>query len=269
MKIFYGNDDCRQFSAPSKYAFLNWWFDNGYGENCNPHQHIFDNYTMGTAFLGNALLSLNDIVESGNSCSVADKLIFPILFNTWHGLELWLKSSISAFRLLVHEEEKTILGHEIINYAKVLNELLNKYEYNFIISRALSSLNLVINEFERVNAHFDFARYSFDNKGKFQFYNAPYGSNKQWQNSSDYELENIVPNTCVDIYCLFESLADIFQNFGAFVEYLTLCINNGEIVSDASYQNYLTAMESSEKSFKKYDSQELTIRDIIIKAIMS
>ena len=42
MKIFYGNDDYRQFGTPSKYAFLNWWMDNGYGENCNPYQHIFD-----------------------------------------------------------------------------------------------------------------------------------------------------------------------------------------------------------------------------------
>lgn len=76
------------------------------GRDYYTYQHIFDNYTMGTAFLGNALLSLNDIVESGNCCNVADKLIFPILFNTWHGLELWLKSSISAFRLLVREEGK-------------------------------------------------------------------------------------------------------------------------------------------------------------------
>ncbi len=76
MKIFYGNDDYRQFSAPSKYAFLNWWFDNGYGENCNPHQHIFDNYTMGTAFLGNTLLSLYVIVESGNAVVLRINLFF-------------------------------------------------------------------------------------------------------------------------------------------------------------------------------------------------
>lgn len=268
MKIFYGNDDYRQFGTPSKYAFLNWWMDNGCGENCNPYQHVFDNYTMGTAFLGNALLSLNDIVESGNCCNVADKLIFPILFNTWHGLELWLKSSISAFRLLVQEERKNIFGHEIISYTKELNELLHNYGCHFIISKALNSLNLIINEFDRVNAHFDFARYSFDNKGKYQFYNAPYGSNQQWQTSNNRMLENIVPNTCVDIYGLFQLLADVFQNFGAFVEYLTLCISEGGIISDVAYQNYLAAIESSEESFKKYDSQESTVRDVIIKAIM-
>lgn len=85
MKIFYGNDDYRQFSNPSQYAFLNWRLDNGYGENSNPYQYIFDNYTLRTAFIGNALLLLNNIIESGNSCNVADKLIFPILFNAWHG----------------------------------------------------------------------------------------------------------------------------------------------------------------------------------------
>lgn len=36
------------------------------------------------------------ILYSGNYCSVADTFIFPILFDIWHGVELWLKSSVDA-----------------------------------------------------------------------------------------------------------------------------------------------------------------------------
>ncbi|MBQ4598304.1 MAG: hypothetical protein IJB19_00145 [Clostridia bacterium] len=45
-------------------------------------------------------------------------------------------------------------------------------------------------------------------------------------------------------------------------------LSEGGIISDVAYQNYLAAIESSEESFKKYDSQESTVRDVIIKAIM-
>lgn len=112
MKIFYGDNDNREFSNIKKYAYLNWWFDNGYGGNECPYQHIFDNYNMGKSFIGNALLSINSILESNNYMSVADKLIFPVLFNSWHGLELWLKASISALILLDEGEISYRKGHE-------------------------------------------------------------------------------------------------------------------------------------------------------------
>lgn len=46
--------------------------------------------------MGNAVLGLFSILYSGNYCSVADTFIFPILFDIWHGVELWLKSSVDA-----------------------------------------------------------------------------------------------------------------------------------------------------------------------------
>ena len=76
MKIFYGDNNNRAFSDTKRYAYLNWWFDNGCGENECSYQHIFDNYNMGKAFVGNALLPLNSILESYNSMGASDKLIF-------------------------------------------------------------------------------------------------------------------------------------------------------------------------------------------------
>ena len=268
MKIFYGDNDNRDFSATKRYAYLNWWFDNGYGENECSYQHIFDNYNMGKAFIGNALLSLNSILESNNSMGVADKIIFPVLFNSWHGLELWLKASVSAIVLLTKGQSIRRKGHEITQLTDELESLLRKQGCDDILLKAISPVKNIIDEFKRVNAHFDFARYSFDIDGEFQFYNAPYNSDRQWQSSKDNVLTNIVPNTCVDICNLFELLAAIFEDFGSFVEYLTLCLSEGGSILDKLYYEYLDAVESSEKMFTKYESDNMSSSEIILKAIM-
>lgn len=270
MNIFYGDNDNRDFGNPSKYAFLNWWTDDGHGESSNSiYQYIFNNYTFGKAFIGEAILSLHNIIKSGNVYNQADKLIFPILFNVWHGIELWLKSSITAFKLLVLGEESYKKRHEIIKYSKELNILLKKHSCNLIVSKSLNSLNLIINEFEKVNAHFDFARYSFDKSGEFQFYNAPYSNKRQWQKANKNTNKNIVPNTCVDILGLFECLTKVFEEFGTFVEYLTLCISHGGSVSDNCYQKYLTTIENHKKNFEEFDLKNLPFDDFLFREIMN
>ena len=40
----------------------------------------------------------------------------------------------------------------------------------------------MIQELQRVKANFDFARYTFNRQGNYQFYNAPIGKAEQWQN---------------------------------------------------------------------------------------
>ena len=85
--IFYGEKDI-DYTKSSNYAFLNWNFDNSLGGKDNVSQLIQDNFVMGNAYMGNAVLSLYSILCSGNYCSTADVLIFPIMFDLWHGVEL-------------------------------------------------------------------------------------------------------------------------------------------------------------------------------------
>lgn len=93
--IFYGEKDI-DYTKSNNYAFLNWDFDNSRGGKNNVYQSVEDNFVMGNAYMGNAVLGLFSILYSGNYCSVADTFIFPILFDIWHGVELWLKSSVDA-----------------------------------------------------------------------------------------------------------------------------------------------------------------------------
>lgn len=263
MKFFNGDNDNRDFSNPQNYAFLNWCFDDGLGKNSNPNQHIYDNYILGKAFIGNAILTLTDVLEQKNTTAVADKLIFPILFNTWHGLELWLKSSIAAITLLISGNSKVKFGHKIVDLSEELISILRNNKYEYIISTSLNTFIEFINEIKRVNAHFDFVRYSFDSEKNYQFYNAPYKSDKQWQKSDELHIQDIVPNTCIELYSLFEGITKIFEEFGAFVEYLTLCISEDDDISDANYKNYLISVKNSKKIFEKHESKDKSIRDII------
>lgn len=256
MKIFYGEKENVDYSNCKKYAFLNWCFDDGCGKNSNPNQHISDNFILGKAFIGNAILTLNNIFEQGNILFVADKLIFPVLFNAWHGVELWLKSSISALSWLLSKNTNRKKGHKIDDLFGILIKMINDYKVDWITSIALITVEEFINEFKKVNAHFDFARYSFDTRKNYQFYNAPYGSNKQWQISNNSFEKGKVPNTCVDLLCLFETLVKVFEEFGTFVEYLDICIHESEDISYEHYDSYLKSCKKCEELFGEHDSKE-------------
>lgn len=247
MKIFYGEKDIN-YNNPAQYAFLNWRFDDSMGKNDknNPLQKINDNFEMGKAYISNAVLTLFSVIESKNACAIADTLIFPVLFNIWHGIELWLKCSITALNCITNTENKTINNHDIYKLFDVLKENLLELKLNQIAETALNEIELLIKEFKRVNAHFDFARYSFDTKGNFQFYNAPFGDDKQWQNNLFTDSKEIVPNTCVKLDSLFYILLDITENFEYLIEYLRSVLTAGNPLNDKCYDEYLNICKNYE-----------------------
>ena len=112
--IFYGEKDI-DYTKSNNYAFLNWDFDNSRGGKNNVYQSVEDNFVMGNAYMGNAVLGLFSILYSGNYCSVADTFIFPILFDIWHGVELWLKSSVDAIYYFQGIDNKKKKNHKFYN----------------------------------------------------------------------------------------------------------------------------------------------------------
>ena len=125
--IFYGEKDI-DYTKSSNYAFLNWNFDNSLGGKDNVSQLIQDNFVMGNAYMGNAVLSLYSILCSGNYCSTADVLIFPIMFDLWHGVELWLKSSVAAIYYILGMDNEVKKNHKIYEYLEVLEKELKKLD---------------------------------------------------------------------------------------------------------------------------------------------
>lgn len=277
IKLFFGEKDIN-YAQPNNYAFLNWMFDNSMGGKDNLAQSAQDNFVMGNAYMANAVLGLYSIIYNKNRCSTADTLIFSIMFDIWHGLELWLKSSIYAIDFLTDSDKKKKQNHGIDGYLNILKGELKRLGMNQTIDIALYEVTALIEEFQRVNANFDFARYSFDSKGNYQFYNTPSGDEQQWQNDGEKkqngnEIKNedwssqmlIVPNTCVDLRQLFVALLGIVKNFRDFVEYLTLVITEGGYLTDDAYNQHLKICKESEESMRQMDNDE---QDMGIEAIM-
>ena len=239
MKIFLSESEI-DYDYPSKYAFLNWRFDNGHGSNDkrNPNQPVFDNFEMGKAHLANAILTLYSIAYTRNALDQADLLIFPAMFNIWHGVELLLKSGINALAIF-DGGEPAVLDHDILTLENAFTDALNGAGMNDTVKNGLGDLNDLLSEFIRVGARFDFARYTFDPKGNYQFYNSPYLDSKQLQSMPTAVDDNtIVPNTCVDIPTLLELLCNIGSSFRELIYYLTVCLDLDEKPCVAGFDKF-------------------------------
>lgn len=258
-RIFYGERDCIDYVNQGKYAFMNWRFDNGMGasDKNNKSQAVSDNYQLGKGYLGNALVELYTILENKNQNSVADILIFPIMFSILHGLELWLKGSLLALDIIFEQKGK-YKKHDICEYYDKLKKELRKENLNFVLDKSLKDVDNIISELKRVNANFDFARYSFTSRSDYQFYNAPRNDDKQWQKEKDSneKSQNIVPNTCVDMVSLFELILNTYDSFGTFVECLTYVLEKGETITDEGYRDYLDSIKKTKMLFDDEDDNE-------------
>jgi hypothetical protein len=239
MKIFLSESEI-DYNNNRRYSFLNWRFDNGSGSNDkrNPEQPVFDNFEMGKAHLANAILTLYSIFYTCNAFDQADSLIFPSLFNVWHSIELLLKSGINAIAIL-SDGKPAELTHDIFVLKKAFVDALSGAGMNTTVTNDLGDVNELLSEFSRVGANFDFARYSFDTKGNFQFYNSPYSDSKQWQNKLPLIDDNTsVPNTCVDIEALLKLLCNTNSSFKELIFYLTCCLSEGEKPCDANFDQF-------------------------------
>lgn len=158
MKIFLSQSEIN-YNENYKYAFLNWRFDNGQGSNDkrNSMQPVFDNFEMGKAHLANAILTLYSINYTKNGFCQADTLILPPLFNAWHSIELLLKSGINAIEIL-NGGNSAALNHKIFELRDTFVIALNSAGMNAVVTNDLGDVNDLLSEFNRVGAHFDFAR---------------------------------------------------------------------------------------------------------------
>ena len=148
--------------------------------------------------------------------------------NTLHSNNLYqIFTYVKNKEFELRNVEHTVSG--MLLYAQTNEDIIphNIYQMsgNQITVRALN----LIQELQRVKANFDFARYTFNRQGNYQFYNAPIGKAEQWQNkekNNDGQTDvswiskmPIVPNTCVDLQELFVIVLGIVGNFRPFVEY--------------------------------------------------
>lgn len=245
-KIFLNGSSSKPVNA---YAFLNWYFEDQKNSNSilqNKQVDSFQFFIMGNSYIASSLYLLKNILDKCNKYNVADHLIFPIFFNLTHGLECWLKASISSITLLFNDAEDIKFTHKLKDLTSDLKKLLERYNILYIFDD-LSSFTLIdslVDEFDRYNARFDFARYS-SHRNNSQFY----CGNK---------------NVCVDLYELNQFILTLVYSFRLSLSYLVYCIDSNiqpdqdDFILFLEYKAKYKDDEDDEDAFENFILKDVT-----------
>lgn len=151
-------------------AFLNWRMSENDG--------IRNFLNMADGFLLSSIELAQQCVIS-NEGKRADILIFPILANANHGIELYLKALTWMVKEIMNPNSKVEGGHNIKQIYETLGARIKEYKGQVSVKdfeAATKDLSSYINElFQKIKAtpekdKMDFARYPFDKKDENHFY---------------------------------------------------------------------------------------------------
>lgn len=200
---------------------------------------------MGKAYYANAITSLTLILDSGNQCSIADKLIFPILFGFWHGTELLLKSGL----YLVEKELNTGKPFPKVSHdnSQLFSELMSRLKQIGFKENDFKDLKDILNNFKSKNALPTFMRYTVDEHLDDQFY---------------VELTNEGENTCINLEEFAGKFIGVIETLPMLVEFLGDPyfgdnFEKGQL-NKSNYDFYKSESERIDKHFGKYDPKYFT-----------
>jgi hypothetical protein len=163
-KIFQPNEDY------TKTAFLNW--------RTSHHEDIGNLLVLAEGFLSSAI-ELCQTSISDNTDKKADMLIFPILHNANHGIELYLKSLIWIFNRLLKNSAKIEGKHNIQQMLQTVQSKLKTYKDNEWVKDFRENNNDLIEYTEELFSlisgygkgdNMDFSRYPITDKYENHFY---------------------------------------------------------------------------------------------------
>jgi len=193
----------------SKEAFLNWHFDDGNGRmDSDPVvQSCWDYKELGFAYLKGAVVVLSCLLDHDNYDNEADTMIFPVLFQMWHGIELLLKSGNMMCDMYLGQPVSNYSKHKIDDYSDQFRSKMKRLGFNKLDSNQLKEMIEFVDDVKAKGAHFDFARYTNQSNGSKQFYNTP-------------DSDGFVQNTIVDLHELARVLMSVTTNVKNTIDYL-------------------------------------------------
>lgn len=163
-EIFTGNQDY------TKTAFLNW--------RTSKSEDIGNMLILAEGFLCSSII-LSKRCLSENEDKKADVLIFPILNNANHGIELYLKALIWSLNKLLNSDLKIEGNHNIQQMYQTVQSKIRKYKNNDWLSHfneQTKELKEYIDELfslisdESNKDNMDFSRYPLTNDYENHFY---------------------------------------------------------------------------------------------------
>ena len=121
----------------NKNAYLNW--------RTNRHNHIHNMLVIAEGFMSSALLLAKQVLTD-NRGKRADSLIFPILFNANHGIEVYLKAITWSLNILNNNTGKEFdAHHDLPKLLKQVKSLVDQFESD---TEKLKTFNTMIKPLE-------------------------------------------------------------------------------------------------------------------------
>lgn len=170
----------------NKNAYMNW--------RTNRFEHIHNMHVIAEGFL-NSAISLAGTCLKDNHDKKADLLIFPILFNLNHGIEVYLKAMCWNLNQLLNKSKSFESSHNLKNLMKETKKLIAEFDHQTEALQWSIQLEKYIDElYTKIETVKDngkkvyditFARYSLTRDLEPQFYITEF-------NNIVIDLENFV-----------------------------------------------------------------------------
>lgn len=153
-------------------AYLNW--------RTKRHDHLNNMNVIASGFASASLELVKNNIDSGNYGHQADELIFPILFNANHAIEVYLKTINWTINVLLEKEDTYDNTHDLKELMKLVKKLSEEFHDSFDFEHHYGLLNCYIDELYKTigipkdngNTFVDisFSRYTLTTKKQPQFY---------------------------------------------------------------------------------------------------
>lgn len=168
-----------------KIAFLNW--------RTSKYSYIQNMYVLAEGYMSSALILAKKCLDN-NDDKKGDMLIFPILNNANHAIELYLKAILWTLNKIIKNNAKIEGGHNIKQIYETVKSRIREYPGQVSVSdfnKQTKVLKLYIDELFKIikaipkNDKMDFARYPFSKNYENHFYVEALGN-------VEVDLENFV-----------------------------------------------------------------------------
>lgn len=199
----------------NKTAYMNW--------RTNSHNHIYNMIVIADGFMESAILLAKTALDD-NSDKKADGIVYPMLFNANHAIELYLKALTWTLNILLKSVNKIEGQHNIQQIFQVVEKRVLEFETDKDrrkeFKKMIEGIRFYIDElFDKISDqtgnkrkdNMDFSRYPFDQQYIPHFY--------------INEFDNVV----VDLENFVERFKDIGENLRLLsTYYLFDCLEAGE-----------------------------------------
>lgn len=176
IKVILGGNDMKDifsYNVNMDYnAYMNW--------RTNQHDHLHNMHVVASGFANASLALVKQIVETGNIQKEADELIFPILFNANHAIEVYLKTINWSLNLILDSKESYLNTHDLQKLLNSVKEKSIEVEKSFDFEHHYGDLKKYIGElYKKIEietnkgqtfSDITFARYALTRDKEPQFY---------------------------------------------------------------------------------------------------